>query len=56
MAQVKKAKNYCHYISDNDLIKMYERLFGQMKIQFGGSAHKRMIELKNKSYDRYRLK
>ena len=56
MAQVKELKNYCDYISDNDLIRMYERLYGQMKIQFGGSAHKRMIELKNRNYDRYRRK
>ena len=56
MAQVKKLKNYCDYISDNDLIRMYERLHGQFKIKDGGSAHKRMIELKNNSYDRHRKK
>ena len=35
-------------ISTKGLIKLYERSFNQMRISFGGAAHFRLLELKEK--------
>jgi hypothetical protein len=39
-------------ISRKGLIKLYERSFKQMRISFGGAAHFRLLELKDKERKR----